>query len=73
MTAISKGKSSKSGGKTDVNGTGKVKSGLLKRKDFENENSDVSEGEVEDVKGKTLTSSKAHGSEVKSGKKRRKS
>ncbi|KAK7352651.1 hypothetical protein VNO80_18076 [Phaseolus coccineus] len=72
-TVISKGKSPKSGGKTDVNGTGKVKSGLLKRKDFENDNSDVSEGEVEDAKGKTLISSKAQGSEIKSAKKRRKS
>ncbi|KAL9313238.1 hypothetical protein ACSQ67_018690 [Phaseolus vulgaris] len=70
-TVISKGKSPKSGRKTDVNGTGKVKSGLLKRKDFENDNLDVSEGEVED-KGKTLISSKAQGSEIKSGKKRRK-
>ncbi|RDX67790.1 hypothetical protein CR513_53289, partial [Mucuna pruriens] len=52
-TAISKGKAVKSGGKTDANGTGKVKSGLLKRKESENENSDVSAGEVEDAKGKT--------------------
>ncbi|KAK7352647.1 hypothetical protein VNO80_18071 [Phaseolus coccineus] len=40
-TAISKGKPLKSGGKSDVNGTGKVKSGLLKRKYAEDENSDA--------------------------------
>ncbi|CAJ1973649.1 unnamed protein product [Sphenostylis stenocarpa] len=67
-TAMSRGKPLKSGGKTDVNGTGKVKSGLLKKKKFENENS---EGEVEDAKGKTSTSFKAQESEPKSGKKRR--
>ncbi|KHN29621.1 nucleolar protein dao-5-like isoform X1 [Glycine soja] len=69
--AISKGKPVKSGGKTDVNGTGKVKSGLLKRKHFENENSDVSAGEIEDSKGKTASSSKAQGSELKSRKRRK--
>lgn len=71
-TAISKGKPPKSVGKTDVNGTGKVKSGLMKRKDPENDNSDVS-ADVEEVKGKTSGSSKAKGSESKSGKKRRRS
>ncbi|KAL2637410.1 hypothetical protein AAZX31_06G059500 [Glycine max] len=40
-TLISKRKPFKSGGKTDVNGAGKVKFGLLKRKYSENENSDV--------------------------------
>ena len=40
-TAISRGKPLKSGGKSDVNGTGKVKSGLLKRKYAEDENSDA--------------------------------
>ncbi|KAG5018575.1 hypothetical protein AAZX31_06G059600 [Glycine max] len=70
--AISKGKPVKSGGKTDVNGTSKARSGLLKRKDSENENSDVSAGEREDAKGKSANSSKAKGSELKSGKKRRK-
>ncbi|KAL2346661.1 hypothetical protein Fmac_000661 [Flemingia macrophylla] len=73
-TAISKGKPPKSGGKTNVNGTGKVKSGLIKRKDSENENSDVSAEDVGDVKGKTSGgTSKAQGSEPKSGKKRRRS
>ncbi|CAJ1973647.1 unnamed protein product [Sphenostylis stenocarpa] len=40
-SANSKGKPLKSGGKSDVNGTGKVKSGLLKRKYAEDENSDA--------------------------------
>ncbi|XP_027355812.1 serine/threonine-protein kinase PRP4 homolog isoform X2 [Abrus precatorius] len=70
-TATSKGKPPKSGGKSDINGTGKVKSGLLKRKDSENENSDVSAREVD--KGKTSSSLKAQGSEAKSGKKRKRS
>ncbi|XP_027902902.1 nucleolar protein dao-5-like [Vigna unguiculata] len=72
-TAISKEKPLKSGGKDDVNGSGKVKSGLLKKKNFENGKSDVSEGKIEDAKGKTSISSKVQGSEVKSGKKRRRS
>ncbi|XP_047167670.1 sister chromatid cohesion protein PDS5 homolog C-like [Vigna umbellata] len=62
------GKRHKSGGKMDVNGTGNGKSGLLKRKDPKND-SNVSAGEVEDVKGKTSHSSKLQGSELKSGKK----
>ncbi|QCE16301.1 transcriptional regulator ATRX [Vigna unguiculata] len=40
-SAISKGKPLKGGGKSDVNGTGKVKSSLLKRKHAEDENSDA--------------------------------
>ncbi|KAG5048364.1 hypothetical protein JHK85_009467 [Glycine max] len=40
-TALSKVKHLKSGGKTDVNGKSKVKSGSSKRKYSENENSDV--------------------------------
>lgn len=72
-TAVSKEKPLKSGGKADVNGTGKVKSDSLKRKYFENDNSDVSEGKLKDAKVKTSISSKAQGSEVKSGKKRRRS
>ncbi|BAT78102.1 uncharacterized protein HKW66_Vig0098050 [Vigna angularis] len=62
------GKRHKSGGKIDVNGTGNGKSGLLKRKDPKND-SNISAGEVEDVKGKTSHSSKLQGSELKSGKK----
>ncbi|XP_047157667.1 sister chromatid cohesion protein PDS5 homolog C-like isoform X1 [Vigna umbellata] len=72
-TAVSKEKPLKSGGKADVNGTGKVKSDLLKIKYFENDNSDVSEGKLKDAKVKTSISSKAQGSKVKSGKKRRRS
>ncbi|XP_061365246.1 sister chromatid cohesion protein PDS5 homolog C-like [Gastrolobium bilobum] len=72
-TAASKGKPPKSGGKSNVNGTGKVKSGILKREDSENENSDVSARKVEDTKGKKASSSKGQGSETKSGKKRRRS
>ncbi|ESW08947.1 hypothetical protein PHAVU_009G087900 [Phaseolus vulgaris] len=71
-TSLSKGKLLKSGGKIDVNGTGKVKSGLLKRKDPEND-SDVLVGEVQDDKRKTLHSSKPQGRELKSGKKRQRS
>ncbi|XP_061346896.1 sister chromatid cohesion protein PDS5 homolog C-like isoform X2 [Gastrolobium bilobum] len=67
--SASKAKSTKSGGKSNANGTGKVKSHLLKRKDSENENSEDSTEEVENTKGKTSSSLKA-GSEVKSGKKR---
>ncbi|CAJ1973648.1 unnamed protein product [Sphenostylis stenocarpa] len=69
-TTISKGKPLKSGGKTDVNGGGMVKSALLKRKDSKNENLDISAGEVKDAKGKTSHSSKAKGNELKSGTKR---
>ncbi|XP_027903967.1 uncharacterized protein LOC114163817 [Vigna unguiculata] len=65
-TTLLKGKRHKSGGKIDV---GNGKSGLLKRKYPEND-SDVSAGEVKDVKGKTSHSSKLQGSELKSGKKR---
>ncbi|WVZ19027.1 hypothetical protein V8G54_006349 [Vigna mungo] len=72
-TAVSKEKPLKSGGKTDVNGTGKMKSDLLKRKYFENDNSDVSEEKLKAANVKTSISSKAQGSEVKSGKKRRRS
>ena len=68
-TLISKRKPFKSGGKTDVNGAGKVKFGLLKRKYSENENSDVWAGEVENAKGKTSKFIKGT-SELKSGKKR---
>ncbi|OIV97717.1 hypothetical protein TanjilG_12474 [Lupinus angustifolius] len=67
----SKGKPPKGGGKSNGSGS-KVKSGLLKRKDSQNENSDASETEVEDKKGKASSSSKAQGSEARSGKKRRK-
>ncbi|KAL2318025.1 hypothetical protein Fmac_031901 [Flemingia macrophylla] len=65
----SKAKSTKSGGKSNTNGTGKVKSNLLKIEDSENEHSENSMKELEDTKGKTSSSSKV-GSEAKSGKKR---
>ncbi|XP_027329221.1 MATH and LRR domain-containing protein PFE0570w [Abrus precatorius] len=65
----SKAKSTKSGTKSNTNGTGKVKSNLLKTKDSENEHSENSTKVVEDTKGKTSSSLKA-GSEAKSGKKR---
>lgn len=73
MTAAFDGKPLKSGGKSVVSSSGKLKSGLLKRKELENEDSDVSEREVEDTKGKTSSSSKVQGSEAKSGKKRQRS
>ncbi|XP_054797872.1 sister chromatid cohesion protein PDS5 homolog C-like [Prosopis cineraria] len=69
--AASKGKTSKSGGKSNINGSGKAKSGSLKTKDSEKENSGDSTEGVEDVKGKSASSSKAQASEAKIGKKRR--
>ncbi|MED6171778.1 hypothetical protein PIB30_043996 [Stylosanthes scabra] len=60
-----------SGGKSNDNSSRKAKYGLLKRKLLESENSDDSEGEKKDTKGKTTSSSKAQGSEAKGGKKRR--
>nr|KYP45759.1 Sister chromatid cohesion protein PDS5 isogeny B-B [Cajanus cajan] len=65
----SKAKSTKSSGKSNTNGMGKVKSNLLKTADSEIEQSEDSMKELEYTKGKTSSSSKA-GSEVKSGKKR---
>ncbi|OIW14976.1 hypothetical protein TanjilG_30695 [Lupinus angustifolius] len=58
---------SKDGGKSNDNNSGKVKSGLLKRKDSENDASDKYR------KVKALSSSKAQGSDAKSGKKRERS
>lgn len=68
-TAASKAKSTKSSVKSNANGT-KVKFNLLKTKDSDNVNSEDSTEEVEDMKRKISSSSKAGGSEVKSGKKR---
>lgn len=65
----SKAKSTKSSGKSNTNGMGKVKSNLLKTADSEIEQSEDSMKELEYTKGKTSSSSKA-GNEVKSGKKR---
>ncbi|KAI4316392.1 hypothetical protein L6164_024376 [Bauhinia variegata] len=56
--SASKGKPSKSGGKSSVNGTGKM-------------NLDDSTKAAEDTKGKAPNSSKSQGSEVKTGRKRR--
>lgn len=73
-TSISKGKSPKSGGKSSANGTGKVKSGGGSSKSKESE--DVKENSTdsarpERTKTKSPNSSKAPGSDSKSGKKRR--
>ncbi|KAJ9184089.1 hypothetical protein P3X46_007864 [Hevea brasiliensis] len=71
ISSNAKGKSPKSGGKSSVNGTGKLKSGSSKVKEIEEkENSDSGKAQ-ESAKGKSLSSSKGQGSEVKSGKKRR--
>ncbi|XP_028782650.1 microtubule-associated protein futsch [Neltuma alba] len=69
--SASKGKTSKSGARSNINGSGKMKSGSLKAKDSEKENSGDSTEEVEDIKVKSASSSKAQGSEGRSGKKRR--
>lgn len=72
-TAASKRKQPpKSNGKSNVNDSDKVKS-ALKRKDSEDESSDVSSREVEDTKGKLSISSKAQGSGAKREKKRQRS
>lgn len=67
----SKGKTAKGGVKSNINGSGKTKSGSLKTKGSEKENSDDSTEEVEETKGKPASSSKAQVSEGRSGKKRR--
>ncbi|XP_057433643.1 sister chromatid cohesion protein PDS5 homolog C-like [Lotus japonicus] len=72
-TASSKRKLPKSSGKSDVKDSDKLMSILLKRKDPENESSDVSSREVEDTKGKLSISSKAQGSGAKREKKRQRS
>ncbi|KDP33524.1 hypothetical protein JCGZ_07095 [Jatropha curcas] len=67
-TSNAKGKSPKSGGKSSVNGTGKLKSGFLKVKETEEKEESTDSGKLqESIKRK----SKGQGSEVKSGKKRR--
>ncbi|KAI4337253.1 hypothetical protein L6164_015693 [Bauhinia variegata] len=65
----SKGKPSKGGRKSNVNGTGKMKSGSSKAKD--DENSEDSTKAAEDTKSKTPNSPKTQGTEAKTGKKRR--
>ncbi|XWS26166.1 hypothetical protein CRYUN_Cryun26dG0007600 [Craigia yunnanensis] len=68
-----KDKPLKSGDKSNANGTGKSKSGLSKVKESESmkENSTDSAKVVESAKRKSPSSSKAQGSDSKSGKKRR--
>ncbi|XWS70491.1 hypothetical protein CRYUN_Cryun03dG0052600 [Craigia yunnanensis] len=67
ISSNSKGKPLKSGGKSNTNGTGKSKSGSSKVK----ENSTDSAKVVESAKRKLPSSSKAHISDSKSGKKQR--
>lgn len=69
-TSSAKGKLPKSGGKSNVNGTGKSKSGSSKVKESDEMEEDSAElaKSPESTKGKTT---KTHGSEAKSGKKRR--
>ncbi|XP_062097335.1 sister chromatid cohesion protein PDS5 homolog C isoform X2 [Humulus lupulus] len=77
---VFKDKTHQSGGKSSANGTGKVKSGSSKIKEVEDakESSSDSGKPVESTKGKSLNPSKAQESEVKesevkTGKKRRRS
>ncbi|KAF2313015.1 hypothetical protein GH714_008758 [Hevea brasiliensis] len=73
ISSNAKGKSPKSGGKSSVNVTEKLKSGSSKVKEVDDnkENPTDSGKPQESVKGKSLSSTKGQGSEVKSGKKRR--
>ncbi|XVF35666.1 hypothetical protein REPUB_Repub18cG0165800 [Reevesia pubescens] len=73
ISSNSKDKPLKSGGKSNANGTGKSKSGSTKVKESDSmkENSADSAKVVESAKRKTPSSSKAQGSDSKSGKKRR--
>ncbi|KAJ4848173.1 hypothetical protein Tsubulata_049945 [Turnera subulata] len=72
VVSNSKGKTNRSASKSDVNGTGKMKSSTPKVKDIEDEeNSTDSEKVHESGKRKLAASSKGQGSDVKSGKKRR--
>ncbi|XP_058785938.1 sister chromatid cohesion protein PDS5 homolog C-like isoform X2 [Vicia villosa] len=72
-TAASEGKPPNSGGKSSVDRGGKLKSGSLKKRVLEDDDSDDSAREEEYTKGKTSGSSKAEGSEVKRGNKRQRS
>ncbi|KAL5074441.1 hypothetical protein RYX36_013425 [Vicia faba] len=72
-TVASEGKSPNSGGKSTVDRGGKLKSGSLKKRVLEDDDSDDSAREEEYAKGKTSGSSKAEGSEVKRGNKRQRS
>ncbi|XP_028799119.1 uncharacterized protein LOC114754513 isoform X2 [Neltuma alba] len=69
-TPASKGRPPKSVGKSNVNATGKVKSGSSKTKDAKNEFSADSTEKAKDTKDKGSSSSKAQGSAAKAGKKR---
>uniref|UniRef100_A0A6M2F4H2 Tudor domain-containing protein n=1 Tax=Populus davidiana TaxID=266767 RepID=A0A6M2F4H2_9ROSI len=70
-SSSAKGKASKSGGKSDVNGAGKLKPGSSKVKEIDDEETSTDSEKVQQsVKVKTGSSSKG-GSEAKSGKKRR--
>ncbi|KAI5556158.1 hypothetical protein BDE02_18G016600 [Populus trichocarpa] len=70
-SSSAKGKASKSGGKSDVNGAGKLKPGSSKVKEIDDEETSTDSEKVQrSVKVKTGSSSKG-GSEAKSGKKRR--
>ncbi|XP_054818826.1 sister chromatid cohesion protein PDS5 homolog C isoform X2 [Prosopis cineraria] len=66
----SKGRPPKNGGKSNVNVSGKAKSGSSKTKDAKNEFSADSTEKVDDMKGKASSSSKTQGSAAKAGKKR---
>ena len=69
----SKDKTHQSGGKSSVNGTGKVKSGSSKIKEVEDakESSSDSGKPLENTKGKSPNPSKVRESDAKTGKKRR--
>ncbi|XP_011031466.1 PREDICTED: uncharacterized protein LOC105130590 isoform X2 [Populus euphratica] len=68
-----KGKASKSGGKSNINGAGKLKSGSSKVKEIDDEETSTDSDKVQQIaKVKMGSSSKGQGSEAaKSGKKRR--
>ncbi|KAG6739221.1 hypothetical protein POTOM_056812 [Populus tomentosa] len=70
-SSSAKGKASKSGGKSDVNGAGKLKPGSSKVKEIDDEETSTDSEKVQQsAKVKTGSSSKG-GSEAKSGKRRR--
>ncbi|KAJ6732241.1 TRANSCRIPTIONAL REGULATOR [Salix purpurea] len=70
-SSSAKGKASKSGGKSDVNGAGKLKFGSSKVKEIDDEETSTDSETVQrSAKVKTGGSSKGGGSDVKSGKKR---
>ncbi|KAJ6295366.1 hypothetical protein OIU78_023397 [Salix suchowensis] len=70
-SSSAKGKASKSGGKSDVNGAGKLKFGSSKVKEIDDEETSTDSETVQrSAKVKTGGSSRGGGSDVKSGKKR---